>query len=67
MHAAVSNRVIIEEIGLSNTRDCLGYRLIVKSIERSADHAARIAKVLPTLTKPLDDESLDPTLISSIS
>ena len=49
LKAAVYNRMLIEEMGLSNPRDCLGYRLIVKSIERSADHAARIASVIPTL------------------
>ncbi len=40
---AISNRQTIKAIGLKNERDCLGYRLITKSIERTADHAAKIA------------------------
>jgi phosphate uptake regulator len=51
LKAAVENRLQIEEIGLSSQRDCLGYRLIVKSVERSADHAARIAKTVLTFTE----------------
>jgi phosphate uptake regulator len=58
LKAAVENRLLIEEIGLSHPRDCLGYRLIVKSIERSADHAARIAKVLSTLETPLEEQTI---------
>ena len=58
LKAAVYNRALIEEIGLSNPRDCLGYRLIVKSIERSADHAARIASVIPTLATPINEKAI---------
>lgn len=43
LNIAVRDRSIIQEIGLSSTRDCLGYRLAVKSVERVADHAAGIA------------------------
>jgi phosphate uptake regulator len=35
---------LIRKIGLEDLRDCLGYRLVVKSIERVADHAALVAK-----------------------
>jgi len=42
---AVEDRLLMREMGLINPRECLGYRLIVKSIERIADHAARIAKL----------------------
>ncbi|MBS7621867.1 AbrB/MazE/SpoVT family DNA-binding domain-containing protein, partial [Candidatus Bathyarchaeota archaeon] len=42
---AVENRVLAKDMGLVNPRECLGYRLIVKSMERVADHAARIAKL----------------------
>ncbi|RJS68601.1 hypothetical protein CW693_04130, partial [Candidatus Bathyarchaeota archaeon] len=52
---AVQNRFMIEEIGLLTSRDCLGYRLIAKSIERIADHAARIGQVTPTLKYPIID------------
>jgi phosphate uptake regulator len=43
LNIAVRDRSVIQEIGLSSTRDCLGYRLAVKSAERVADHAAGIA------------------------
>ncbi|RJS89013.1 phosphate uptake regulator PhoU [Candidatus Bathyarchaeota archaeon] len=59
LKAAVYNRALIEEIGLSNPRDCLGYRLIVKSVERSADHAARIAGVIPTLAAPINGKAIE--------
>jgi phosphate uptake regulator len=41
---AIQNQRIIKEIGLTNARDCLGYRLVTKSVERTADHAANIAE-----------------------
>ena len=59
LKAAVYNRMLIEEMGLSNPRDCLGYRLIVKSIERSADHAARIASVIPTLPAQSNNKMME--------
>ena len=46
---AVENRIVMKEMGLMNPRECLGYRLIVKSIERIADHAARIADIILSL------------------
>jgi phosphate uptake regulator len=41
---AVSNQRIVKEIGLSHQKECLGYRLIAKAVERSADHATKIAE-----------------------
>lgn len=43
LNIAVRDRSVIQEIGLSSSRDCLGYRLVVKSVERVADHAVSIA------------------------
>lgn len=43
LNIAVRDRSVIQEIGLNSARDCLGYRLAVKSVERVADHAASIA------------------------
>ena len=37
LKAAVEDDNIIKEIGLKTRRDCLGYRLITKSVERTAD------------------------------
>jgi phosphate uptake regulator len=41
---AVSNQRIVKEIGLSYQKECLGYRLIAKAVERTADHATKIAE-----------------------
>jgi phosphate uptake regulator len=43
LNIAVRDRSVIQEVGLSSARDCLGYRLVVKSTERVADHAVAIA------------------------
>ncbi len=49
---AVRNRLMLRELGLSTARDCLGYRLVIKSIERSADHACKIAQIASLLRAP---------------
>ena len=43
LNIAVRDRSVIQEIGLTSARDCLGYRLVTKSVERVADHAASVA------------------------
>lgn len=43
---AIQNEYMLKEMGFKNARSCLGYRLIVKNIERTGDHAAFIAKDL---------------------
>jgi phosphate uptake regulator len=50
LNLAVHNRATIQEIGLSTAQDCMNYRLIVKSIERIADHAVQIANSAVMLT-----------------
>ncbi len=49
LNIAVRDRSVIQEIGLSSARDCLGYRLVAKSAERVADHAAFIASQAESL------------------
>ncbi len=49
LKAAVQNERILKDIGLSNLRDCLGYRVIVKFVERIADHATKIAEYVQTI------------------
>jgi phosphate uptake regulator len=44
LKVAVQNGKILKNIGLSNSWDCLGYGMIVRFVERIADHAARIAE-----------------------
>ena len=57
--AAVQKERIIKEIGLSTGRDVLGYRLITKSVERTADHAVKIAENVLNLKNPLEPEIVD--------
>jgi phosphate uptake regulator len=56
---AIQNPRIITEIGLKTPKDCLGYRVITKMVERTADHATNIAKNVLLLKKQLDDEFLN--------
>ncbi|RLI17719.1 phosphate uptake regulator PhoU [Candidatus Bathyarchaeota archaeon] len=66
---ATQKRFIIEEIGLTSLRDCLGYRLVAKSLERIADHAARIAQTIPTMEyQSIPDDIMAPiTSMSTLS
>lgn len=41
---AVLHPPLLERIGFTSSVECLGYRIITKSVERSADHAARVAQ-----------------------
>jgi phosphate uptake regulator len=59
LKTAIQNPRIIKEIGLQNARACLGYRLVTKSVERTADHAASIAENILQLRKKLDSESIE--------
>jgi phosphate uptake regulator len=56
---AVRNTRIIKEIGLDNPRECLGYRLISKSVERTADHATKIAENVLFLKDHVEPELLE--------
>ena len=42
--SAIRDVELTKKIGIYRQRDCIGYRLIVKSLERIADHAERIAE-----------------------
>jgi phosphate uptake regulator len=44
LSVAVMDVQVLKESGIVNQRQCLGYRLITKSIERMADHATNIAE-----------------------
>jgi phosphate uptake regulator len=50
---AVDDPRLVKEIGLNSPRDCLGYRLIAKSVERIADHSAMIAEHATELQEAL--------------
>ena len=55
---ATKNERILNEIGLKNISDCLSYRLAVKSIERIADHASRIAEKCLDITEKIPSDIL---------
>ncbi|MEJ2271096.1 MAG: phosphate uptake regulator PhoU, partial [Candidatus Bathyarchaeota archaeon] len=56
---AIQNPRLVTEIGLEKPKDCLGYRLITKMVERTADHATNIAKYVQLLRKELNSEFLN--------
>ena len=56
---AVSNQRIVKDIGLETQKECLGYRLIAKSVERTADHATKIAENTLLLPDPVNEEVLE--------
>jgi phosphate uptake regulator len=58
---AVEHPQLLREIGLNSPRDCLGYRLIAKSVERVADHSSLIAEHATKL-----QEALTPKLAARI-
>jgi len=55
---AIQNEHMLKEMGFRNARNCLGYRLVVKNIERTGDHAAFIAKDLIEFKKPVKKDIL---------
>ncbi len=57
LKTAIQNPRIIKEIGLKTARDCLGYRLVTKAVERTADHAARIADNVLLMRDNLEPET----------
>lgn len=56
---AIQNEHILQEIGFRNARNCLGYRLVVKNIERTGDHATLVAKDVLEFQKSIGPEYLD--------
>jgi phosphate uptake regulator len=56
---AIQNEHMLKEMGFKNARNCLGYRLIVKNIERTGDHAAFIAKDLLEFKKSVKKDILE--------
>jgi phosphate uptake regulator len=56
---AITNIKTVKEIGLSNQRECIGYRLMAKSVERTADHATKIAGNTLPLKNPVSPELLE--------
>lgn len=56
---AIQSPRIITGIGLQKPKDCLGYRLITKMVERTADHATNIAKNVLLLKDALGQDFIE--------
>ena len=56
---AIKNEHLLKEIGLEEPRNCLGYRLIAKSVERVADHAVVISKDIIENPHPLKKDIVE--------
>lgn len=56
---AIKNEHLLKEIGLQEPRNCLGYRLIAKSVERVADHAVAIAKDITEMRQPMNKDVVE--------
>ena len=56
---AIQNEHMLKEMGFRNARNCLGYRLVVKNIERTGDHASFVAKDILEFKKPIKKEIID--------
>jgi len=56
---AIKNEHLLKEIGLEEPRNCLGYRLIAKSVERVADHPVIIAKDIMDNPHPLNKDIVE--------
>jgi phosphate uptake regulator len=59
LKAAVSDDRVLHEIGLETPRDCLGYRLITKSVERIADHAVNISRNILVLQNSIPEPVIE--------
>ena len=59
LNVAVMDPLVLKESGIGAPQQCLGYRLITKSVERMADHATNIAENRLSLhLVPINDEIL---------
>ncbi len=59
LEIAIQNEYMLKEMGFKNARDCLGYRLIVKNIERTGDHAVLIANDIIEFKNPIKKEIVE--------
>jgi phosphate uptake regulator len=59
LNIAIKNEHLLKEIGLDDSRNCLGYRSIAKSTERIADHAGLIAKDIIEMEKPMNSDIVE--------
>ena len=58
LKAAIEDPQLSEKIGIKRPRECLGYRLATKSMERIGDHAERMAQNIIKLDHGIDKGDL---------
>ncbi|HIH93180.1 TPA: phosphate uptake regulator PhoU [Methanosarcina acetivorans] len=56
LKASLDDVELAEKIGIRSPRDCLGYRLIIKSVERIGDHAVKIASNVLKMDAGISDD-----------
>ena len=59
LKSAVEYQQVAEKLGIESQRDCLGYRIVVKVLERIADHIEIIAKSYIQLLEVQKETRLD--------
>jgi len=59
LKSAVEHQQIAEKLGIERQKDCLGYRIAVKALERIADHIENIAKSYIMLYEIQKDSQLE--------
>lgn len=59
LKGAVEYQQVAEKLGIENQRDCLGYRIVVKALERIADHIEIISKSYIQLSDVQKDAQLN--------
>lgn len=57
LKTAIESEHMLGEIGFERARNCLGYRLVAKNIERAGDHAVRIAQDVIEFKRPVGREA----------
>jgi len=58
LNLSLENVQVLLDSGLEKPSDCLGYKTVVKCVERIADHAGLIAKKIKYLDSPIDKKIL---------
>ncbi len=58
LKAAIEDPQLSEKIGIKCPRECLGYRLVTKSMERIGDHAELMAQNIIKLDHGIDESDL---------
>lgn len=58
LNLSLEDAQVLLDSGLKKPSDCLGYRTVVKCVERIADHAGLVAKKIKYLDSPIDGKIL---------